>query len=82
MNDDGRTIDDLRADVASLLGVASGDLAEDDSLYDQGLDSVRLMSLVERWRTRGMAITFAELAETPTLKAWHTLISSKRSKRA
>ncbi|MFF3404141.1 phosphopantetheine-binding protein [Streptomyces sp. NPDC002659] len=67
--------DQLRREVADLLGVPAGQLAADVSLPDQGLDSVRLMTLVENWRARGAELTFADLAERPTLKEWSELLA-------
>jgi len=73
------TLDRLRDDVAKLLGRPATTLVDDQSLLDQGLDSVRLMSLVGRWRALGATISFAELAERPTLKGWSELIGSQRA---
>lgn len=71
----------IRADVAELLQQAASELAEDANLLEQGLDSIRLMSLVERWRNEGADITFVDLAERPTLGAWLTLLSPAPSGR-
>jgi bifunctional isochorismate lyase/aryl carrier protein len=61
------TPDDVRADVASVLHVLP---EESDDLFEFGLDSVRLMTLVERWRENGAEVGFAQLAEAPTLGDW------------
>lgn len=71
----GLSPDRLRREVADLLGVPAGQLAADVSLPEQGLDSIRLMTLVERWRARGAGVTFADLAERPTLTAWGELLA-------
>jgi bifunctional isochorismate lyase/aryl carrier protein len=76
------SLDRLRSDVAELLGVPAATLVEDASLPEQGLDSIRLMSLVERWRAAGGAVTFAELAERPTLKDWNELLASRTDQNA
>jgi bifunctional isochorismate lyase/aryl carrier protein len=60
----------LRAEVAALLEVPAGDLEDDENLVYSGLDSIRLMSLLERWRRAGAVTTFVELAERPTLADW------------
>lgn len=62
--------DALRADVATLLGVEASSVQPDFSLFELGMDSVRLMTLVERWRGRGYSADLMALAETPTLSAW------------
>jgi bifunctional isochorismate lyase/aryl carrier protein len=61
--------DALVAEIASLLEVDATQLAPDDSLLDWGLDSIRLMSLVERLRAGGVPVSFEQLAELPTLRA-------------
>jgi uncharacterized protein YbjT (DUF2867 family)/aryl carrier-like protein len=66
--------DQLRSDVATVLGVAESALVEDLPLVDQGLDSIRLMSLVECWRTRGVPASFLALATHPTLAGWAQLL--------
>ncbi|MGQ5522679.1 isochorismatase family protein [Chitinimonas sp. PSY-7] len=67
----------LRAEVAKLLQMPASDLLADDNLLYAGLDSIRLMSLVERWRTAGADISFAQLGEQPTLTQWWTLLSAQ-----
>lgn len=42
----------IRADIAELLGCDPDGIAPDENLVDLGLDSVRIMVLVERWRAR------------------------------
>ena len=67
----------LRAEVAALLAVPASDLPDDDNLLYSGLDSIRLMSLVERWRRAGSTISFVELAEQPTLRQWWALLATQ-----
>ena len=64
------TADQLRSDVAELLATAPSEIGDDDDLLDHGLDSVRLIVLVERWRAAGFDTDFASLAEQPTLGGW------------
>ncbi|NTX58096.1 isochorismatase family protein [Myxococcus sp. CA039A] len=64
----------VRADVAELLQQSVMEVNEDANLLEQGLDSIRLMSLVERWRSAGAEVTFVELAERPTLTEWYVLL--------
>ena len=60
----------LRKEVAAQMEIDPDALRDDDDLLLMGLDSVRLMALVERWRRIGLAADFAELAEAPTLSSW------------
>jgi bifunctional isochorismate lyase/aryl carrier protein len=61
----------LRATVADLLDEPVGD---DDDLFDAGLDSIRLMTVVEHLRAGGHDVSFVDLAERPTLAAWVDLL--------
>nr|WP_243795723.1 phosphopantetheine-binding protein [Saccharopolyspora gloriosae] len=71
------TLEGVRADVAELLYEDPEELTDEENLLDWGLDSVRIMSLVERWRRQGVQVTFADLAERPTLAEWWTVLESK-----
>lgn len=64
------TFASMRADIARMLHESPEDIDADESLIDQGLDSIRAMTLVTRWREQGAALAFSELAETPTLSHW------------
>lgn len=66
--------DALRSEVAALLELPASDLRFDDNLLDCGLDSIRLMSLLERWKRAGLDATFVDLAEEPTLDRWWSLV--------
>lgn len=64
------SIQALRANIAALLNIDPSQLQDDDNLLDWGLDSIRIMSLVERWRSAGIDLNFMALAENPSLDAW------------
>ncbi|HEX5741862.1 MAG TPA: phosphopantetheine-binding protein [Pilimelia sp.] len=68
-------LDEVRAAVAAALEVTPGEIGYDDDLLDHGLDSVRIMSLVESWRAGGRDVAFADLAEEPTVRAWAALLA-------
>lgn len=68
------TVDDVRTQVAEVLEEPAADIGDHDDLLDRGLDSIRLMGLVERWRELGVTVSFADLAETPTVAAWAKLV--------
>lgn len=68
---------ELRADVADVLDLPESEVPLAENLIDHGLDSVRIMELAERWRVeRGADLTFADLAEEPTLERWATLLTA------
>ncbi|MEV2216026.1 phosphopantetheine-binding protein [Streptomyces sp. NPDC050997] len=71
------TLERIRADVADSLGEDPADIPVDENLVDHGLDSVRLMTLLERWRRdHGVQADFADLAERPAIEAWAALLGA------
>jgi bifunctional isochorismate lyase/aryl carrier protein len=70
----------MREQIAAILQESPSDILDQEDLLDRGLDSVRIMSLVEQWRRDGAEVTFVELAENPTLEEWWRLLSSRSQK--
>ncbi|RDG35230.1 phosphopantetheine-binding protein [Streptomyces corynorhini] len=69
------TREQIRSDVADSLGENPSDIPFDENLLDHGLDSVRIMALLERWRRdHGVEAAFADLAEQPAIDAWAPLL--------
>jgi bifunctional isochorismate lyase / aryl carrier protein len=67
----------LLEQIAGLLQLSVTDLLADDDLLLMGLDSIRLMTLVEGWRQGGLMIEFNDLAERPTLREWWDLLQTQ-----
>lgn len=65
----------ILADIAGILELEADELDESVSLVDQGLDSVRLMALVEQWRAAGVDVDFVSLASEPDLTQWVALLT-------
>ncbi len=66
----------IQADVAELLGCDVAELKPETDLTDLGLDSMRIMGLVEQWRSEGAEnLEFADLAEQPNLGHWTKLLT-------
>ena len=64
------------ADVADVLYVDVDDLDHRIDLREQGMDSVRIMQLVERWRSAGIpGIDFITLAEDRRLERWIAVLT-------
>lgn len=58
----------IRHDGADALGDEPADVPLYENLMDHGLDSVRIMSLLGRWRREhGGEADFADLAEGPAI---------------
>ena len=69
------TLERVRADIASTLQMAPHEIPLDENLLDLGLDSIRLMILVDRWSKAGAVVDFGALAEKATAQHWWTLVS-------
>jgi len=67
--------DSVRAQVAEVLDEPVEAIGDHDDLLDRGIDSIRLMSLVEWCRGQGAEVSFVDLAERPTVAAWIALLS-------
>ncbi|MFI8456174.1 phosphopantetheine-binding protein [Kitasatospora sp. NPDC085464] len=72
----GFTVERIRAEVADVLGEDPADIPLDEDLVDWGLDSIRLMTLAERWRAEGAEVAFVRLAERPAVEAWAELLGA------
>ncbi|MEV6961719.1 amino acid adenylation domain-containing protein [Streptomyces sp. NPDC051207] len=68
---------DLRKEVAALLGVELGPEDDDANLFELGLQSLQLMSLVNRMNRSGAGVDFTEMAQDPRLRAWYGLLASR-----
>ncbi|MEU4659808.1 phosphopantetheine-binding protein [Streptomyces sp. NPDC023723] len=69
------SVDQIRTDVADCLGEDVADIPVDENLVDYGLDSVRIMALLERWRREhAVKADFADLAEQPAIEVWAPLL--------
>lgn len=71
------TLESMRAEIAAMLHEPPDAVGDDDNLIDLGLDSIRAMALVQRWIQAGAKVEFSEFAETPELRAWWKLVSSR-----
>jgi bifunctional isochorismate lyase/aryl carrier protein len=66
--------------VAEMLGEPAGQVGDgDDLILDWGLDSMRVMGFVEELIADGVAVGIVDLAEQPTIAAWHALIADRRA---
>lgn len=61
-------LDRLKSELAPLLYLEPSELALDDDLMHLGLDSIRMMELVERLRSAGIDTSFEQLARAETLE--------------
>lgn len=71
------TKEELKNDICRMLQVDVGEVADTDNLIDHGLDSIRLMALIQAWTSRGSAVRFEDLAAYPEINHWWTLFSTR-----
>jgi bifunctional isochorismate lyase/aryl carrier protein len=70
-------LESMTRDVAASLMMPASDIHASDNLLDLGMDSIRLMTLLEKWRAQGAKVDFVELAEAATLGDWWAIIEAK-----
>ncbi|MFG2227282.1 phosphopantetheine-binding protein [Streptomyces sp. NPDC050161] len=69
------TLQQIREDVADTLGEDPADVPDDENLVDLGLDSIRIMTLIGRWRREhGVETAFVDLAEHPSIETWAAVL--------
>lgn len=72
--------DHLSCEVESALQLDGGVLAEDDNLFELGLDSFTVIRLAAQWRSCGLDVTLEELVDGPTLRQWRVVLTRAASK--
>ncbi|MBZ6101250.1 phosphopantetheine-binding protein [Streptomyces olivaceus] len=71
------TLDGFRADLAECLFLEPGEVDLEDSPLDSGLDSLRIVTLLERWQAAGADISFVDLAERTSFAQWWQLLTER-----
>lgn len=69
----------MRQDIAKTVGLPPEEIADEDSLVDLGLDSMRLMALVVKWEEIEPSLDFARLWEGGSLGAWWQDVEARRA---
>lgn len=70
------SLDVLQSDVAETLGVTPEDIDVNENLMFIGLDSMRAMTLVEKWNSQGANVSFSHLIEAVSLQEWWQTIEA------
>ncbi|MEV6318359.1 amino acid adenylation domain-containing protein [Streptomyces sp. NPDC051776] len=65
----------MRSDVARALEIPQDEIDSERDLFELGLDSLTLMTLVGAWRGRGSEVTFQDLVEAPFVDSWVALLT-------
>ncbi|MCK9875558.1 salicylate synthase [Frankia sp. Ag45/Mut15] len=69
--------EDLRRLIADLIDEEPANVGDEDNLFELGLESIALIQAVGAWRRDGLAVTFGELAENPTLDGWSKILGNR-----
>ncbi|MFI6549435.1 phosphopantetheine attachment domain protein [Streptomyces prunicolor] len=72
------TPDSFRADLAECLFLLPDEVDLEESPLDAGLDSLRIVTLLERWQAAGADVTFVDLAERTSFAQWWHLLEERR----
>jgi aryl carrier-like protein len=72
------TLADFRADLAELLHQRPEEVDLAENPLHAGLDSLRIVTLVERWRAAGAEVSFVELAERTSFAQWWQLLADRQ----
>ncbi|KAA2313705.1 phosphopantetheine-binding protein [Pseudooceanicola sediminis] len=73
------TKDQMRADIAAQIGLAPEEIEADESLVDQGLDSMQVMTLLMQWGEVIQGLDFARFMEAETLDDWWLIAEQAQS---
>ena len=72
------TLEGFRADLAEFLYQRPDEVDLEESPMDAGLDSLRIVTLLERWWEAGAEVTFVELAECTSFAQWWQLLCARQ----
>ncbi|MEV7977584.1 phosphopantetheine-binding protein [Streptomyces sp. NPDC086519] len=78
MHDPSLTLEGFRAELAECLFLSADEVDLEESPLDAGLDSLRIVTLLERWQAAGVNVTFVELAERTTFAQWWELLTARQ----
>ncbi|MFB7241916.1 amino acid adenylation domain-containing protein [Streptomyces populi] len=67
--------EEIRDTVAARLELPAAEIGFEEDLVTLGLDSLGMMSLAASWQEAGVEVTFGDLVEEPTVRAWAALLS-------
>ena len=70
-------ISQMRSDISKILELSTDQILDDSDLSLLGMDSMRLMTLIEQWQSQGVNLDFIQLTQEMTLTSWWTVASSE-----
>ncbi|EGQ7943926.1 vibriobactin biosynthesis bifunctional isochorismatase/aryl carrier protein VibB [Vibrio cholerae] len=72
----GLSLRTMQHDVAAALNLSVDEVDVQENLLFLGLDSIRAIQLLEKWKAQGADISFAQLMEHVTLQQWWQTIQA------
>lgn len=75
------TLEQMQADIAAMLHEEPDEIGLHDNLMDLGLDSMRVMTLVERWSKTGVDLDFTDIAQHLTLAGWWEVVQAQQGRK-
>jgi mycobactin phenyloxazoline synthetase len=76
LTDDSVSRESLQSLIAARLDIPSAEITGDINLIALGMNSLEIMTIVNRLRRQGIAVTYEQLATQPTLDAWWQAITT------
>lgn len=73
------TFDWLRSQLLECIDEDEAFFDADENLVDYGLDSVQVMTMIEKWDRMGLIVKVDDLLKEPTLNGWWRAIEKMRS---
>ncbi len=73
------TQEKMRADIAEALEIAPEEITAEANLFDLGLDSMRLMSLVMTWQDEAEDADLSEIWEHQTFAGWWAVVAAQHA---
>ncbi|MGC4082779.1 MAG: phosphopantetheine-binding protein [Vicinamibacterales bacterium] len=73
------TLERMREDIAEVLDESVDAIVAGENLVDLGIDSIRIMSLAQRWSRPGARIEFDDLAAYPELQHWWDAVAQRHA---
>lgn len=70
---------ELKEEIREKL-VTSEKLTDNSNLLKLGLNSLKVMRLVNKWRKKGIKVSYGELMQNPTLECWWNILKVKQKK--
>lgn len=70
---------ELKEQIKSKVVILQ-EIDDNENLLKLGLDSLKIMRLVNQWRKKGIRVSYGELMQNPTLESWWKIIQTQENK--